>query len=203
MKKFFESTLGMFVLFLLGAAAVYVISAITSGNWNLFGTASVDPSKGTSPDASGCGGTRTTGSGVFKFVFNRPYYNEELFFKAGNEIIGVYDKVTGSYVDTIFRGKPLSISVQVLDEVEEFDSPVIGLSPAYQCTMPIYDLSNMPNASEICFESSDLGLKVGSQVPLKQRIGYRGEGAKTWRYNRQAGEKYCYVYNPEGKYPLV
>lgn len=40
MTKFFQSTLGMFTLFLLGAAAIYLISAGFSGNWNQFASTS-------------------------------------------------------------------------------------------------------------------------------------------------------------------
>lgn len=36
MTKFFQSTLGMFTLFLLGALTVYVIAAGFQGTWNPF-----------------------------------------------------------------------------------------------------------------------------------------------------------------------
>ena len=42
MNKFFQSTLGMFTLFFLGALAVYVIAAGFSGNYNQFASATTN-----------------------------------------------------------------------------------------------------------------------------------------------------------------
>lgn len=78
---------------------------------------------------------------------------------------------------------------------------VIGLSPEVQCTRPIYDLSGIANADEMCFEASDLELKKGDEVPSTQEIGYNGQPLKKWRFNRQSGRRFCYVYSPTGQYP--
>lgn len=78
---------------------------------------------------------------------------------------------------------------------------VIGSSPEVQCTRPIYDLSGIANADEMCFEVSDLELKKGDEVPSTMEIGYSGQPLKKWRFNRQSGKRFCYVYSPTGKYP--
>lgn len=78
---------------------------------------------------------------------------------------------------------------------------VIGLSPEVQCTRPIYDLSGIANADEMCFDAQWLDLKKGDEVPSTQEIGYNGQPTKKWRFNRQSGRNFCYVYSPTGQYP--
>lgn len=78
---------------------------------------------------------------------------------------------------------------------EEF---IIGSTPETQCTRPIYDLSNIAGAKELCFSASNLLLKNGNKVPNAKRVGYKT--SKLWRLNRQAGNQFCYVYDPTGKY---
>jgi len=92
--------------------------------------------------------------------------------------------------------------------------PVIGLYfGGAGCQRPKHDLSAMPNASEICFNYLDLGLKIGDIVPETIRVAYRDTGTQTWHFNKgilvgAVGEeldkdKYCYVYNPDGQYPVI
>lgn len=82
---------------------------------------------------------------------------------------------------------------------------VIGLSPEIQCTRPIYDLENIVGADELCFDRHDIwGDSIdagkGKEVPNYMMIGYNNQPSKKWRFNRQSGSKFCYVYDPTGKY---
>ena len=82
---------------------------------------------------------------------------------------------------------------------------VIGLSPEVQCTRPIYDLSKITDAVEVCFTADELKLKSHDEVPAEITVTYGifdFTGSKM-RFNRQSGRKFCYVYDLSGEYPQL
>lgn len=81
MQKFFQSTLGMFTLFLLGALVLYLISAGFSGNWNQFQAADA----GSQVPVLDANGTRT---GKFITVANPAVARGRSCCNAGGGFIG-------------------------------------------------------------------------------------------------------------------
>lgn len=197
--------------------ALVILGYFTRKYWMPFFSKTVDGNKGKAP--SGCGPSRV-GNSTFKgldegdnpayyYQFNKPYYR----YKKGDKIIGNCKTIWGgdfsdSYdCDTInfySKNKQQEIDSSYVDKLDMVLMPVIGLTDNHLCSKPIYDTVKMPNASEVCFTASDLGLQNGDILPEVQKISYRNLGTKTWRYNRQLSNgTYCYVYNPDGKYPVL